>query len=91
MESAIELRDLSAELLSQLDERAKQRGMDRQSYVVRLIKRDLSGSATSIDEILAPVREDFNATGMTEEELTAFIEEELAAARRERRERADPK
>ena len=91
MGSTIELRDLPPELLSELDERAKERGLDRQSYVLRLIERNLLDRGATFDEILAPVREDFKATGMTEQELEAFVDAEVAAARRERRERATRK
>jgi hypothetical protein len=91
MGSTIELRDLPPELLSELDERAKERGLDRQSYVLRLIERNLLDRGATFDEILAPVREDFKATGMTEQELEAFVDAEVAAARRERCERATRK
>jgi hypothetical protein len=91
MGSTIELRDLPPELLSELDERAKEKGLDRQSYVIRLIERNLFDQGATFDEILAPIREDFKAAGMSEQELEAFIDEEVAAARRERRERANRK
>jgi hypothetical protein len=91
MGSTIELRDLPPELLSELDERARQRGLDRQAYVLRLIERNLLDQSATFDEILAPVREDFKATGMTEQELEAFVDAEVADARRERRERANRK
>jgi hypothetical protein len=91
MGSSIELRDLPPDLLSELDQRARGKGMDRQSYVLRLIERDLLDQGKTFDEILAPIRDDFRATGMTEQELEAFVDAEVAAARKERRERANLK
>jgi hypothetical protein len=91
MGSTIELRDLPPELLSELDERAKDRGLDREAYVLRLIERNLQDAGATFDEILAPIREEVKATGMTEQEIEAFVDEEVAAARRERRERANRK
>ena len=91
MGSTIELRDLPPELLSELDERAREKGLDRQSYVLRLIERNLCDQPASLDEILRPIREDFAATGMSEQEIEAFVDAEVAAARRERRGRANRK
>jgi metal-responsive CopG/Arc/MetJ family transcriptional regulator len=84
MGSTIELRDLPPELLSELDERAREKGLDRQSYVLRLIERNLFDQSANLDEILRPIREDFAATGMSEQEIEAFVDAEVAAARRER-------
>jgi|HubBroStandDraft_1064217.scaffolds.fasta_scaffold488482_2 hypothetical protein len=91
MGSTIELRDVPPELLSELDERAKERGLDRESYVLRLIERNLHEQGATFEEILAPIREDVRATGMTEQEIEAFVDAEVAAARRERRERTSHK
>jgi len=46
--------------------------------------------AASLDEILAPVREEFERSGMTEEELTAFLTEIRDEVRREKRARKVP-
>lgn len=40
-------------------------------------------------ELLAPLAEDFKATGMTDEELGEFIDGQIAAHRAERRDRAN--
>ncbi len=41
-------------------------------------------SASSLDEILTPVREQFAATGMSEDELDALIDEERRTIRAEK-------
>lgn len=44
-------------------------------------------SGKSFAEILAPMREDFLASGMTDEELGEFVDDVVARVRAERRER----
>jgi plasmid stability protein len=46
-----------------------------------------SNSGTTLDEVLAPLREGFERSGMTEEELTHFLTEVRDEARREKRAR----
>ena len=40
---------------------------------------DLRQQQVSLDELLAPIREDFAKSGMSEDELNALIEEERQA------------
>ncbi len=62
-----------------LEQRARERGCsDVSTYVEQLITTDLL-AAQSFDEILAPIRETFRASGMTEDELDVL----LATAREE--------
>ena len=42
-------------------------------YIHQLIDRDIQ--AESLDAILAPVRRDFEESGMTDEDLAALVEE----------------
>ena len=64
---------LSPEQEKLLAERAAQAGQEVVSYVHHLIDRDLD--AKKLDEILAPVRRDFEQSGMTDDDLAALVEE----------------
>lgn len=64
---------LSPEQERLLAERAAQAGQEVVSYVHHLIDRDLD--ANKLDEILAPVRRDFEQSGMTDDDLAALVEE----------------
>ena len=65
--------DLSAEQQRRLVAKAAQDGHELSAYVHQLIDRDLE--AESLDAILAPVRRNFEQSGMTDEELSALVEE----------------
>src|SRR4051794_35182791 len=64
---------LSPEQEKRLAERATQAGQEITAYVHRLIDQDLQ--AESFDAILAPVRRNFEQSGMTDEDLAALVEE----------------
>lgn len=58
-----------------LERRARERGCsDVTTYVERLITTDLL-AAKSIDEILAPIRQTFHVSGMSEDEVAALFAE----------------
>lgn len=93
---------LPPEVEAKLRDRAAQRGLAAEVYARKLIEQGLNGSqevsgagqpagaphaGTTLDEILAPVREEFEQSGMTEEELTQFLTEVRDQVRREKRER----
>jgi hypothetical protein len=61
-----------------LEEIGQSSGMSAEQCARTIIEADLL-SRQSFDEILRPVREDFAASGMTEEELDKLIEEERQA------------
>ena len=65
--------DLSPEQERRLAERAARAGQDVTGYVHHLIDRDID--AESLDAILAPVRRDFEQSGMTDDDLAALVEE----------------
>ena len=65
--------DLSVEQQRQLAAKAAQAGHERSAYVHQLIDRDVE--AERLDAILAPVRRNFEQSGMTDEELSALVEE----------------
>jgi hypothetical protein len=56
---------------------ANRNGQDIASFVESLVEKAVL--ALSLDDILAPVRAQFAASGMTEEEFDALIEEERQA------------
>jgi len=68
---------LPANVSSALAERARRTGRDAAEYVEDLVERDVC--RPSLDEILAPVRAEFAASGMTEDELDELIEAERQA------------
>ena len=58
-----------------LEQRARERGYHNvTTYVERLVTTDLL-TAQSFDDILAPVRQAFHASGMAENELDALFED----------------
>jgi hypothetical protein len=68
-----------------LEQRARERGCsDVTTYVERLITTDLL-AARSFDEILAPIRETFQASGMSEDEVEALFEEAREEVYQERK------
>ena len=64
---------LSPEQERRLTERAAQAGQGCTAYVHYLIDRDIK--AESLDAILAPVRRNFERSGMTDDDLAALVEE----------------
>lgn len=67
-----------------LEQRAHAQGCrDITTYVERLITTDLL-AAKSFDEILAPIRQTFHASGMTEDEAETLFAEARAEVRQER-------
>jgi hypothetical protein len=65
--------DLRPEQERRLAERAARAGQDIAGYVHDLIYRDID--AESLDRILAPVRRNFEESGMTDDDLAALVEE----------------
>jgi hypothetical protein len=65
---------LPSDLEAQVQQAAARKGCDVEQYMIEAIKKAVL--KPSLDEILAPVREQFAASGMTEEELDQLIEEE---------------
>jgi hypothetical protein len=86
MERTIEVAGISDELLVRLDQRARQIGVDRNSYVRRLLERAVAppSSASTLAELLAPVHDFTEAHGISEEEIERFFNEQLGESRRQR-------
>jgi plasmid stability protein len=68
---------LPAELEPQVKAAAARNGRAVEDYVVDAVKTAML--KPSLDELPAPVREQFAASGMTEEEFDQLIEEERQA------------
>lgn len=68
---------IPTELEQKIAQRAALRGLPLEEYVREVLRRD--AEAPSLDEILAPVREQFAASGMTKEQLDALVEKERQA------------
>ncbi|MFN3651425.1 MAG: hypothetical protein ACK47B_17755 [Armatimonadota bacterium] len=77
---------LSPEQESQLRERAARQGQDPADFARGLIERGLT--RPDLDEILAPLRQEFDQSGMSESELDHLIETARDAAYEERPGRA---
>jgi hypothetical protein len=65
--------NLSSEQERRLAERAARAGQEVVAYVHHLIDRDID--TESLDIILAPLRRDFEASGMTDDDLATLVEE----------------
>ena len=68
--------ELSSDVEAALEEVATGRGMSSEEYARNLIVQDVSRKPPRAwAEIAAPIAEDFKASGMTEQELDALVEE----------------
>jgi hypothetical protein len=76
---------ISAEAEAQLKARAEAVGMDPEAYATRMLERLLAKLA--IDELLAPLRAEVAASGITEDELSDLLERAKHEMRAERRAR----
>ena len=65
--------DLRPEQERRLAERAARAGQDVAAYIRHLIDRDIDPE--SLDAILAPVRRNFEQSGMTDDDLSVLVEE----------------
>lgn len=75
---------LSAETESKLREKAAAAGEDIAAYVAGVLERSVS-QPLPIEEISGPIAEQFRRSGMTEDELTRFLEDTKHEVRRQRR------
>jgi hypothetical protein len=68
MERTIEVAGISDDLLARLDQRARQIGVDRNSYLRKLIERAVAppSSAATLAELLSPIHDFIEAHGIWE-------------------------
>ncbi|HWB58270.1 MAG TPA: hypothetical protein VG733_02215 [Chthoniobacteraceae bacterium] len=69
-----------------LAQRASQAGEDIETYASDLIEAAVK--RPTLDELLAPVRQDFAKTGMTEEQIMQFGDELIQKVRQEKTNKA---
>ena len=74
---------LSEQARQQLEQRAAQSGRDLADYTSELVENAVS--ASSIEELLAPVHADVATSGMSDEQIMNLGQAELEALRRERK------
>lgn len=83
MERTVEIRGISDELLGELDERARQIGIDRSSYVRKIIERAVAtpSAARILSELLTPVHDFTEAHCISDNELELFFKDQVTASR----------
>lgn len=72
------------DLAAELQKKAQAIGADPEQVAILAIKKSLA-SEQPLDELLAPVREAFQQSGMSEDEAVELFEAEKHAMRDERR------
>jgi hypothetical protein len=81
--------ELEPEVKSLLEQRAKDNDCDVNSYVKKLIEKDIHRKQT-FDEILAPFRQAVEKSGISEDELDSLFTEarkEVFTAKQEKQQR----
>jgi hypothetical protein len=73
---------ISPQVESKIRERAAAEGKEPTAYAAKLLEQAVS--RISLDEILAPLRQEFAASGMTDEQLLQQITEARDAHRQAR-------
>ena len=76
---------ISSETEAKLKAKAAGAGLDVQTFAAQTLER--IAARPSLDEILAPLRVEFEASGMSEDELVDLLEEAKHEMRAERRAR----
>lgn len=75
--------DVDTETEARLRQQAQAAGKDLGSYVSQLVEH--AAAARSLDEVLKPIRQQFQASGISDDELIADISEAQADYRAQRR------
>ena len=91
MDRTIEIPGISDDLLCRLEERAHEIGVDRNSFVRRLIERAVAppDSWSTFGELLAPIHDYTEAHHLSEQEVERFLSNQIAEKRRESRRSGD--
>ena len=76
--------DVSPDNQQRLEDLASRHGKPVEAFVNELIERAVRAEEP-IDTILAPFRQGFSESGMTDEQATSFLDSELHAVRANRR------
>ncbi len=81
MPYTLQVPDVPDEIVSRLDERLREMGQDRSTYLLSLLQRDLQPH--TLDQILAPFHAQVAASRLSDEELETLFEEARLAKIRE--------
>jgi len=73
---------IAPEVEAKLLKRAAESGQDVAEYAANLIRQGVT--ALTFDELLAPVRQDFARSGMSDDEIMEFGRQQLDALRAEK-------
>ncbi len=71
--------------LAQIKAEAQATGKDVETFVLEAVESKLARRRQTFAEILKPIHDAVEASGMSEQEVESLIDEELKAARAERR------
>lgn len=77
--------DLPAETLEQLRAEAEATGKDLETVVCEAVETTLSRRRRTFAQVLEPIHDAVEASGMGEAEVEALVDQELKAVRAERR------
>ncbi len=77
--------DLPPALVEKLNAHVAAYGMSIDTFVRQALEISLIRAKGSFREIMKPVHDDFKRSGQTDEELDAFLEQQIAAMRAEKR------
>ncbi|MCI0680710.1 MAG: hypothetical protein L0Y71_01285 [Gemmataceae bacterium] len=77
--------DLPPATLEELKAEAEARGKDVETVAREAIESRLARRKRTFAEVLKPIHDAVEASGMTDEEVNALLEQELKAVRHERR------
>ena len=83
----IQIKDLPADTMQALVDRARQAGTTPEEIARRLIEEGLSPKDLSFDEILAPFRRQVEQSGVTDDELDALFTRARKEVSRENKEK----
>jgi hypothetical protein len=81
---------LPPEIEQKLRACAAANGVDMADYALKAIEEKLQGASPSVDERLAPLRQEFRASGMSDDELHELLKQARDEVRREKREQQSP-
>jgi predicted CopG family antitoxin len=73
---------ISDEIAKQLFSRADKEGKDVSTFMAKVAERE--AKKPTLDELLAPVRQQFAESGLSEEDLTELVREERRAIQKEK-------
>ena len=77
--------NFSPATLRQLEAEARATGKDVETVVLEAVDATLARRKQTFAEVLKPIHEAIEASGMSEEEVTSLFDSELKAVREERR------